>query len=120
MKSISIRSLNEELISIEKINGVLGTAIVNKNGLLLISRLPDVIERRKFGAMGAFLYGVMESLAKKKENRINHLTVEFDRCKIIAMAGKKHIILCLVEIGINFGLILMELEQTLKKIDKIL
>ena len=49
------------LMNLEVISGIIGTAIVKSNGLLITSRLPRDIDDRKFGAMAATMLGAIET-----------------------------------------------------------
>ena len=46
---------DKELEKLELISGVLGTALINRNGLIITTRLPRDFDERKFGAMVATL-----------------------------------------------------------------
>jgi predicted regulator of Ras-like GTPase activity (Roadblock/LC7/MglB family) len=46
MESLKTESVNKELDKLELVNGIIGTAIVNRNGLTIISRLPRYVEER--------------------------------------------------------------------------
>ncbi|MBY9006158.1 MAG: roadblock/LC7 domain-containing protein [Candidatus Lokiarchaeota archaeon] len=113
-----INQLHEKLRSLELIEGVIGTAIVKRNGLLVTSRLPRDIDERKCGAMAATMYNALEmaleSLGKKE---INHITVELSDYQIIVMGSNdKFLIISLFELNINLGIALIEMEEIISKI----
>ena len=118
MNAGKIEILNEELLKLEKFgSGVIGSVIVNRNGLLMNSRLPLDIDDRKFGAMAAALFNGMESAAETlKKDKIHHITVEMNDFQIIALSIDEQLILVsLINIDVNFGLVLIELEEFIDK-----
>jgi len=121
MHSFTIERIEEELRELNDRNGVIGTAIVNRNGLLITSRLPRDIDNRKFGAMAATMFGAIEvSATVIGKNKINNLTVELNDCQILILEiNDQLIIITLLELSINLGLILIEIENTIENINEI-
>ena len=116
-----IETVTRELDKVEFVNGIIGTAIVNRNGLTIISRLPRDIEERKFGAMAATMFEAMETASSTlKENLVN-LTVEFEDYQLLVSTVNAEIILVsLLEINIDLGIVLIEIEECTKTIYNIL
>ena len=118
-----IEDLNGILMNLEVISGVIGTAIVKSNGLLMTSRLPRDIDNRKFGAMAATMFGAIETAIKTfGTTKINYLTVELGKeYQLIVLKITDQIILVsLLDLNVNLGIILIEIEETIKKIKEIL
>jgi predicted regulator of Ras-like GTPase activity (Roadblock/LC7/MglB family) len=119
-----IRKLDEELKNLELFNGFLGSALINRNGLLITSRLPRNIDDRKFGAISATMFGAMETAAQtyeKNEATIYHLTVELKDIQLIILGVNDQIlIMSLLENNVNLGLFLIEVEQLIKRMNFIL
>ena len=120
MKDLIIQSIDKELEKLENYGGIIGTAIVKRNGLLISSKLPRDIDERKFGAMAATMYEAIETAVSTLEkNQISHLTVEFNEYQLIIVAIDDNIILVsLMDLNINLGLILIEIEESIKNIKK--
>ena len=118
---ILLERIERELVELNDRNDVIGTAIVNRNGLLITSRLPRDIESRKFGAMAATMFGAIEvSATILGKERINNLTVELNDCQIIMMDINEQLItLTIVDLNINLGLILIEIEQMIERLNEI-
>ena len=116
-----IESLNKELKKLGATEGIIGSAIVNRNGLLITSRLTRDIGARKFGAMTATMFGAIETATTTLgSDKVHNLVVELNDCQIIVLgASEKIIIASLVDLNINLGLILIEMEETIKKIKEI-
>ena len=121
MESLKTESVNKELDKLALINGIIGTAIVNRNGLTIISNLPRYIEERKFGAMAATMFGAMETAIATLQDKIVNLTVEFNDYQLIVFIISTEIVFAVVlELDIDLGLLLIEIEECVKNITNIL
>lgn len=122
MDNLQKLSLNKELEKLEGISDIIGTALVNRNGLLITSRLPRDINDMKFGAMAATMFIAIENATSALDRKpVNNLTVEFDDFQLIVVRADEYIILVsLLNLNTNLGLIFIEIEETLKEIRKIL
>ncbi len=122
MEPLIINRLHEELRTLEYIEGVIGIAIAERNGLLITSRLPRDIDERKFGAMAATMYNALETaLNSLGKEEINHITVELNDYQLIIMGGNNKILLIsLLELNANLGIVLIEMEQIIKKIKTVI
>jgi predicted regulator of Ras-like GTPase activity (Roadblock/LC7/MglB family) len=116
MNNLNIQLVNKELEKLEDITDIIGVAIVNRNGLLIASKLPRDIEDRKFCALAATMYGSIETaVSSLKSNFVNNLTVEFNDFQLIIMTiDEQTILVSLLNLEINLGLILIELEEVIK------
>ena len=115
--------LHDLLMNLEVISGIIGTAIVKSNGLLITSRLPREIDDRKLGAMAATMLGAIETaISALGTTNINNLTVELgdDYQLIVLKATDQIILVSLLDLNVNLGLILIEIEETIKKIKETL
>jgi predicted regulator of Ras-like GTPase activity (Roadblock/LC7/MglB family) len=122
MKSLINQNLNTELEKLEIFEDLIGSAIVNRNGLLTSSRLPRNVDSRRLGAMAATMFGAIESasltLGKKD---VENLIVEFNNYQVIVMGiNEKLLLVSLLEKNTNIGLIFIELEEVIKNIKNIL
>ena len=119
--SPKIDNITRELDKLELVNGIIGTAIVNRNGLTIISRLPRDIDNRKFGAMAATMFEAMETAANTLKDEVLNLTVEFDDYQLVVYVLNAEIIfVSLLELNIDLGIILIEIEECIKIIQKLL
>ncbi|MHA1508156.1 MAG: roadblock/LC7 domain-containing protein [Promethearchaeota archaeon] len=121
IEALKNSSITKELEKLDLVNGVSGTAIVNRNGLILISRLPRHVDNRKFGAMAATMFEATETAAATLKDNIVNLTVEFNEEQLIIYAINKDLIfMTLFELNIDLGIILIEVEELIKFIQKFL
>ena len=61
MNDLIIKNLSKELERLENFDEIIGTALVNRNGLLISSILPRNIDERRFGALAATMFGAVET-----------------------------------------------------------
>jgi len=122
MKKLEIKILQKELEKLGGISDIIGTALVNRNGLLVSSRLPRDVDDRKFCAMAATMFGAIETAASTiGSNKVDNLTVEFSDFQLIIMETTENMILVsLLNLNVNLGLIFIEIEEGVKNIKKIL
>lgn len=121
IESPKIDDITRELDKLELVNGIIGTAIVNRNGLTIISRLPRDIDNRKFGAMAATMFEAMETASSTLKDKVLNLTVEFDDYQLVVYVLNVEIILVsLLELNIDLGIVLIEVEECTKIIQKLL
>ena len=122
MNKLEIQSIDKELEKLGGISDIIGTALVNRNGLLLASRLPRDVDDRKFCAMAATMFGAIETAASTiGSNKVDNITVEFSDFQLIIMETNENMILVsLLNLNINLGLIFIEIEEGVKNIKKIL
>lgn len=121
IESPKIEVIARELEKLELVNGIIGTAIVNRNGLIIISSLPRDVDNRKFGAMAATMFEAMETATTTLKNRLVNLTVEYDDYQLIIYVLNAEIIfVSLLEMNIDLGIALIEIEECIKTIHKLL
>ena len=118
---LNIDSIKRELDKLDLVNGIIGTVIVNRNGLTIVSRLPRDIENRKFGAMAATMFEAMETAATTINDKVSNITVEFDDYQLIVYGlNLEMILVSLLEMKIDLGIALIEIEECIKNIQKLL
>lgn len=123
MDAEKIEDVNRELKNLKKMEAaIVGAALVNRNGLLLTSRLPLDIDCRKFGAMAVTMYNAMETATTTMEkNKFYNITAEYNNYQVIALVANKELIfVALLHLNINLGLSLIEIEESIRRIQKIL
>ena len=121
IESPKIDNITREFDKLILVNGIIGTAIVNRNGLTVVSRLPRNIDSRKFGAMAATMFEAMETAATTLKDRVLNITVEFDEYQLIVYVLNSEIIfVSLLELKLDLGIVLIEIEECGKIIQKLL
>lgn len=118
MTPVNFKGMAQELLNLESMEGVIGSALVKRNGLLITSRLPRDIDDRKFAAMAAAMFGaIITATQNLKKEKIVSLLVEYEKSQIVVLEiDAKNLIVALLELNINYGLILIELEEIVRKL----
>ena len=113
--------ITKELAKLDLISGICGTAICNRNGLIIISRIPRHIDDRKFGAMAATMFEAIGTAITSFEDKVVNLTVEYDEEQLVIFAINRELIfITLLKLNIDLGIVLIELEELVKFIQHFL
>jgi len=113
--------ITKELAKLDLISGICGTAICNRNGLIITSRIPRHIDDRKFGAMAATMFEAIGTAITSFEDKVVNLTVEYDEEQLVIFAINRELILItLLKLNIDLGIVLIELEELVKFIQQFL
>jgi predicted regulator of Ras-like GTPase activity (Roadblock/LC7/MglB family) len=115
-KSENIIQILKNLVS----SGIEGTAVVTKDGLLVASELSESIDGETLAAMTATMTGAAETaMSELKKKEIERVIVESKDARLISVeAGKKTILVCMVNMKAKLGLVLLEMERAAKVIEK--
>ena len=114
--------LKKILSDLKQMGGITASSIASRDGLLVVSDMESESHAETFAAMSATMLGAAESATTELGKGIpDRVIVESDHGKLIAMgAGPKALIVILTEPDAGLGLILVELEKSVKKIKKIM
>jgi predicted regulator of Ras-like GTPase activity (Roadblock/LC7/MglB family) len=117
-----IEQINKELERLENFGEIIGSAVVNRNGLLISSRLPRDIDERKLSALAATMFEAIDTATLNfNKNEIKHITVEYkDYQLIILEINDKTILVSLIDLNANLGLVFIEIEETIKFIKNLI
>ena len=121
IETLKNKVVTKELEKLDLISGICGTAICNRNGLILISRLPRHIDDRKFGAMAATMFEAIGTAITSFEDKVVNLTVEYNEEQLVIFAINRELIfITLLRLNIDLGIVLIELEELIKFIQNYL
>ncbi len=115
--------LNSILRNMElKADGIQGSAIVTRDGLIVASRLPRGVDLNAFGGFSASFFGATETAVYElKKVRLYDAYIESDEGKVIAVEGGEYVFLVtMVKLDANTGLVLMCMKRAAKEIMKIM
>jgi len=114
--------LEEPLEAMKDIQGVEGAAVVRRDGLLIVSNLPQDVDSDQLAAMTASTVGSGETASQTLQiGGVQQVTVESEDGKLISTgAGDEGILTILTEPDVNMGLVLVEMKKAVKKIKRIL
>ena len=121
MDSIQIEQVSKELIKLESVLGIIGTVLVDRNGLTITSRVPRTIDEKKIGALAATMFEAMETAIEELNEDICNITVEYDEYQLVIMGATSQVILvALIEYNIDLGITLIEVEESISIIQEII
>ncbi len=122
MNNLITKNLTKEMERLENFGEIIGTALVNRNGLLISSFLPRNIDERRFGALAATMFEAIESATSNlKNNQIENLTVEYQDYQLIVVEiDDRMVIVSLIDIDANLSLVFIEIEESIKNIRRII
>jgi predicted regulator of Ras-like GTPase activity (Roadblock/LC7/MglB family) len=114
--------LKEPLDDLQDIQGVKGAAVVRRDGLLIVSNLPQDIDADQLAAMTASTVGSGETASETLQiGSVQQVTVEAENGKLISTgAGEEGILTILTDSDVNMGLVLVEMKKAVKKIKRVL
>ena len=121
IERLKSKIITKELAKLDLISGICGTAICNRNGLIITSRIPRHIDDRKFGAMAATMFEAIGTAITSFEDKVVNLTVEYDEEQLVIFAINRELIfITLLKLNIDLGIVLIELEEIVKFIQHFL
>jgi predicted regulator of Ras-like GTPase activity (Roadblock/LC7/MglB family) len=114
--------LKKILEDFESTGDVIGSAVVRRDGLMIISSLPREVNSRAVAAMAAAIVGTGETASRELGiGDLNQVVVESASGKLISVgAGPDAIFTALVKAKANMGLVLMNMERSSKKASAII
>ncbi len=114
--------LKKPLDDLQDIQGVRGAAIVRRDGLLIVSNLPNEVDSDQLAAMTASTLGSGETASETLNiGDVNQVTIESEEGKLISTgAGEEGILTVLTDADINMGLVLVEMGKAADSIKRVL
>jgi len=114
--------LKDPLSELDDIKGVRGAAVVRRDGLLIVSNLPQDIDADQLAAMTASTVGSGETASQTLQiGTVEQVTVESEQGKLISTgAGEEGILTILTDSDVNMGLVLVEMKKAAGKIKRVL
>ncbi|MDI6855649.1 MAG: roadblock/LC7 domain-containing protein [Candidatus Thermoplasmatota archaeon] len=117
-----IDKLQRELKKLATIEGIVGSAIIARNGLIIAEELPEGVDERRVGAMAATLVASIETLASTIGKGVpKRVEAELERSSIIvSRLGHRALLLAILAPNANLELINSKLELTIKELNELM
>lgn len=117
--------LKNALEGLKNVSGVVGSAVVTSDGLLIYSDLPESVNKRALAAMAAAIVGTGMQVTKELAiGMLNQVMVEAKEGRFISISvGNEEeapILSTLISPKANLGLVMLEMEKAAKKIQRIM
>ncbi len=119
---VSKKELEDILKELREVGDILGSLIIRKDGLLIISKLSQDVDARNVSAMAAAIVGTAETSANElKIGKFKKVLVDATDGQYVAIgSGKEAFLVCLINKNANIGLVLISMEKASNKISRLL
>ena len=109
-----MRRIVEDLIRVE---GVIGSLLVGKDGLVVASTLMDEEDAEILGAMSAAVFGEIDKATKRiGVGMLLDAIIDAEQGSILMLESKELILVVITQSTINLGLVKMEMRRAAKRI----
>ena len=114
--------LKEDLKNFRKLSDVRGSAIIRRDGLMILSDLDSSVNSKAVAAMAAAIVGTSETASKElKIGEMSEVLIESKTGKLVSIgAGPEALFVAIMRKKANLGLILLEMDKIAKRVSKIL
>ena len=114
--------LSEVLQDLDRIGGIEGSAIISRDGLVIVSHLPTRVGREAFSAMSATMLGAAETammeLARDPPERV---LVETKTSRMVILgASVETLLVILCRHNANLGLLFIQAQKAAEKVKEVL
>jgi len=100
-----------------RINGVNGSLVVGKDGLIIESEVPGDIDSELVAAMSSAVFGTAERSAEEmKHEPLQQVMIEGQLGKTLMIDAGEGILVVITDIDINLGLIRIEMRRSAERV----
>jgi predicted regulator of Ras-like GTPase activity (Roadblock/LC7/MglB family) len=111
-----MRRIVEDLI---RVDGVIGSLLVGKDGLVVASTLLDEEDAEILGAMSAAVFGEIDKATKRiGVGTLVDAIIDAKDGSILLLEAKELILVVITQRIVNFGLVKMEMRRAAKRISE--
>jgi uncharacterized protein len=116
MKGQAMRRIVEDLIRVE---GVIGSLLVGKDGLVVSSTLLDEEDAEILGAMSAAVFGEIDKATKRiGVGTLVDAIIDAKDGSILLLEARELILVVITQRTVNLGLVKMEMRRAAKRISE--
>ncbi|ACV24011.1 roadblock/LC7 domain-containing protein [Methanocaldococcus fervens] len=109
--------IDRALIELNKTEGIKGSMVVGKDGLVIASQLPGNIDAELVGAMASASFGAAErTAAELGMGNLEQTMIEGEHGKVLMVDAGEGILVVLADAKVNLGLIRITMKRTAEKI----
>jgi hypothetical protein len=111
-----MRRIVEDLI---RVDGVIGSLLVGKDGLVVASTLLDEDDAEILGAMSAAVFGEIDKATKRiGVGTLVDAIIDAQDGSILLLEAKELILVVITQRSVNLGLVKMEMRRAAKRISE--
>ncbi|MDZ4171088.1 MAG: roadblock/LC7 domain-containing protein [Methanobacteriaceae archaeon] len=104
-----------------RINGVNGSLVVGKDGLIIETEVPSDIDSELVAAMSSAVFGTAERSAEEmKHEPLEQVMIEGNRGKTLMIDAEEGILVLITDVDINLGLIRIEMRRSAERLRDLL
>ena len=104
-----------------RINGVNGSLVVGKDGLIIETEVPSDIDAELVAAMSSAVFGTAERSAEEmKHEPLQQVMIEGKRGKTLMIDATEGILVLITDVDINLGLIRIEMKRSAERVQDLL
>src|SRR5215510_11236419 len=112
----AMRHIVEDLI---RVDGVIGSLLVGKDGLVVASTLMDEEDAEILGAMSAAVFGEIDKATKRiGVGTLIDTIIDAEQGSILMLEAKDLILVVITQRMVNLGLVKMEMRRASKRISE--
>ncbi|GAC1360836.1 MAG: roadblock/LC7 domain-containing protein [Herpetosiphon sp.] len=109
-----MRHIVEDLL---RVDGVIGSLLVGKDGLVVASTLVEGEDAEVLGAMSAAVYGEIDKSTKRIGiGTLVDAIIDAQQGSILLLEAKELILVVITQRSVNLGLVKMEMRRAAKRI----
>jgi len=105
------------LADLNKTEGIKGSMVVGKDGLVIASQMPSGIDTELIGAMASAAYGSAERTATEiNQGTLEQMMIEGEYGKTLMTDAGEGILVVLTDSKVNLGLIRINIKRSTEKV----
>ncbi|CAB3287293.1 Roadblock/LC7 family protein [Methanocaldococcus lauensis] len=111
------KMIDRVLVELNKTEGIKGSMVVGKDGLVIASQLPGNVDAELVGAMASAAFGASErTISEIGMGNLEQAMVEGEHGKILMIDAGEGILVVLTDAKVNLGLIRINMKRAAEKI----
>jgi len=105
------------LADLNKVEGIKGSMVVGKDGLVIAAQMPSGIDVELIGAMASAAYGSAERTAAEiNQGALQQMMIEGEYGKTLMTDAGEGILVVLTDANVNLGLIRLAMKRSTEKV----
>ncbi|MDK2790306.1 MAG: uncharacterized protein PWP15_813 [Methanothermococcus sp.] len=109
--------IDRMLVDLNKTEGIKGSIVVGKDGLVIASQVPSSIDTELIGAMASAAFGSAERTATEiGQGKLEQMMIEGEFGKTLMTDAGEGILVVLTDSKVNLGLIRIAMKRATEKI----
>lgn len=113
------RGMLDVLERLNQIQGVKGSMVVGRDGIVVASDFADAVDEDAVGAVSSQIISSLEGALRRMEmGQFKRFVITGADAKIVLMRGRNTLVLVLLKKDVNFGLVGVEIREAVEEIDR--